>query len=195
MELWLLGAGVIVLIAITLLLVWPAPSAEMVGASVRNEEDTRMMPQGDEFEDQYTSATADLSAGGVATTLNTVQDTAAEAPLPTPYGAAGEAWSSPTIAHEGMAAMPGSTPSTPPASTPQPAQAPMNWRWSAAPPPGRWATPADRTAGTIGVGVAALLTLAGAVVGAWLYARWQSRRNAPINRLRRSLREARGQLR
>ena len=71
----------------------------------------------------------------------------------------------------------------------------MNWRWSAAPPPGRWATPADRTAGTIGVGVAALLTLAGAVVGAWLYARWQSRRNAPINRLRRSLREARGQLR
>src|SRR5207245_3811071 len=69
MELWLLGAGVIVLIAITLLLVWRAPSAEMVGASVRNEEDTRMMPQGDEFEDQYTSATADLSAGGVATTL------------------------------------------------------------------------------------------------------------------------------
>ena len=33
MELWLLGAGVIVLIAITLLLVWRAPSAEMVGAS------------------------------------------------------------------------------------------------------------------------------------------------------------------
>src|SRR5438477_187143 len=66
MELWLLGAGVIVLIAITLLLVWRAPSAEMVGASVRNEEDTRMMPQGDEFEDQYTSATADLSACGEA---------------------------------------------------------------------------------------------------------------------------------
>src|SRR3989440_4930189 len=75
MELWLLGAGVIVLIAITLLLVWRAPSAEMVGASVRNEEDTRMMPQGDRFEDQYTSATADLSAGGVATTLQSEPST------------------------------------------------------------------------------------------------------------------------
>src|SRR3989442_6088742 len=127
MEVWLLGAGVIVLIAITLLLVWPAPSAEMVGASVRNEEDTRMMPQGDEFEDQYTSATADLSAGGVATTLNTVQDTAAEAPLPTPYGAAGGAGSAPTLPHEGLAAMPGSTPSTPSPSTPPPAPTPMNW--------------------------------------------------------------------
>ncbi len=195
MEVWLLGAGVIVLIAITLLLVWPAPSAEMVGASVRNEEDTRMMPQGDEFEDQYTSATADLSAGGVATTLSTAEETATEAPLPTPYGAAGEAWSSPTIAHEGMAAMPGSATSTPPAPTTQRAQTPMNWQWSAQPPPGRWATPADRKPRMMGVGAAALLTLAGAVGGAWLYARWQSRRNAPLNRLRRKLRDARGQLR
>ena len=154
-----------------------------------------MMPQGDEFEDQYTSATADLSAGGVATTLNTAGATAAEAPLPTPYGAAGEAWSSPTIAHEGMAAMPGSAASMPPAPTAQRAQTPMSWQWSAQPPPGRWATPTKRTRGAIGLGAAALLMLAGAVVGAWLYARWQSRRNAPINRLRKSLREAGGQFR
>ena len=38
-----------------------------------------MTPQGDEFEDQYTSATADLSAGGVATAMDAMQEEA-EAP-------------------------------------------------------------------------------------------------------------------
>jgi hypothetical protein len=195
MELWLLGAGVIVLIAITLLLVWPEPSAEIAGASVRNQEDTRMMPQGDEFEDQYTSATADLSAGGVATALNTAGEAVAETPVPTAYGAAAEAWSSPTLAHEGVAATPGSAPSMPPTPIAPQAQQKMSWGWSTEPPPGRWATPAQRTPMTVGIGAAALLTLGGVVAGAWLYARWQSRRNAPLNRLRRRLHDARGQLR
>jgi hypothetical protein len=194
MELWLLGAGVIVLIAITLLLVWPEPSAEIAGASVRNQEDTRMMPQGDEFEDQYTSATADLSAGGVATALNTAGGTVAETPVPTAYGAAAEVWSSPTLAHEGVAATPGSA-SVPPTPIAPQAQQKMSWEWSTQPAPGRWATPARRTPRTVGMGAAALLTLGGVVAGAWLYARWQSRRNAPLNRLRRRLHDARGQLR
>ena len=37
----------------------------------------------------------------------------------------------------------------------------------------------------IGLGAAALLTLVGALVGAWLYARVQRERNKPLNRLRR----------
>jgi hypothetical protein len=195
MELWLLGAGAVVLVAITLWIVWPAPSNETLGAAIRGEEDTHMMPQGDEFEDQYTSATADLSAGGVATTLNTPGKTAAETPVPSAYGAAAEAWSSPTIAHEGVAAVPGSVPVAPPTPTSRQAQQKMSWEWSTEPPPGRWATRAERTLRTIGMGAAALLTLGGVVAGAWFYARWRSRRNAPINRLRRRLHDARGQLR
>src|SRR5579864_3706395 len=63
MDVLLLGAAAIVLIVLTVLIVWRAPSE-----SVRSEDTTTMMPQGDNFEDQYTSATADLSAGGVAIT-------------------------------------------------------------------------------------------------------------------------------
>src|SRR5437870_13027178 len=80
MELWLLGVGAIVLIAITLWIVWPARTPDAVGPTVSNEEVSRtrmtenvgspMAPQGDRFEDQYTSATADLSAGGVATAMH-----------------------------------------------------------------------------------------------------------------------------
>ena len=74
MELWILSAGAILLIGITLWLVWPARTADPVESTVRGEEvfnkpmtDSNrlsMPPQGDTFEDQYTSATADLSAGG-----------------------------------------------------------------------------------------------------------------------------------
>src|SRR5579864_5509648 len=63
MDVLLLGAAAIVLIVLTVLIVWRAPSE-----TVRLEDTTTMMPQGDNFEDQYTSATADLSAGGVAIT-------------------------------------------------------------------------------------------------------------------------------
>ena len=40
----------------------------------------------------------------------------------------------------------------------------------------------------IGIGAAALLTVGGAISGAWLYARWQRERNKPLNRLRRRFR-------
>jgi hypothetical protein len=172
MELWLLGAGAIVLIAITLWLVWPA--------SIRGEEDRRMIPpQGDEFEDQYTSATADLSAGGVAAALNTSDEAteASDAPSPTPYAAAGEPWSSPTMAREGGRIWP----------TPTSTQTEPRSDWSAQP----MASPRA----IISLGAAALCVILGAVLGAWVYARWQRRRNQPINRLRRTLREAQGQLR
>src|SRR5437764_8857209 len=85
MELWLLSAGAILLIGITLWLVWPARTADPVESTVRGEEvfnkpmtDSNrlsMPPQGDTFEDQYTSATADLSAGGVATAFEPMPDT------------------------------------------------------------------------------------------------------------------------
>ena len=83
MELWLLGAGAIVLIGITLWIVWPARAADAaVGTTVRGEEVSTLpmaenvrrgtTPQGDQFEDQYTSATADLSAGGVAAAVDPI---------------------------------------------------------------------------------------------------------------------------
>jgi hypothetical protein len=74
MELWLLAAGAVVLIAITIWIVWPA--------TTRSEEGTQPMepnmnkdipPQGERFEDQYTAATADLSAGGVAGAVGALQ--------------------------------------------------------------------------------------------------------------------------
>jgi hypothetical protein len=159
-----------VLIAITLWIVWPAHSGETLGAATRGEEDTHMMPQGDEFEDQYTSATADLSAGGVAAAIDAMQENEAAAPTPIAYGAAGEPWSSPTMAREGTPDF-----SAAPASLPtMPAQA--------LPPP-RTARPR-----TVGLGAAALTTLGIGAGGAWLYARWQRQRNAPLNRLRRTVR-------
>src|SRR5438874_1815051 len=95
MELWLLGGGAVVLIALTLWIVWPAEYVETIGDDFHNEEDLLMTPQGDEFEDQYTSATADLSAGGVATAIDAMQEEEAGAARPsepptnaepTPYG-------------------------------------------------------------------------------------------------------------
>src|SRR5207244_9946038 len=87
MELWLLGGGAVVLIALTLWIVWPAEYVETIGDDFHNEEDLLMTPQGDEFEDQYTSATADLSAGGVATAIDAMQEEAAAGPAePTQEG-------------------------------------------------------------------------------------------------------------
>ena len=154
---------------------------ETTGDDFRNEEDLLMTPQGDEFEDQYTSATADLSAGGVATAMDAMQEEAEAPPEPTtnaeptPYGAAGESWSSPTIAREGatdVAVTPSPQPALP---EPRPSRVLAQPR-------------------TIGIGAAVLLAIASAAFGAWLYARWQRRRNAPINRVRRGLRETQKEL-
>ena len=180
MELWLLGAGAVMLIAITLWIVWPAQSVETIGARDPDEEDMLMTPQDEQFEDRYTSATADLSAGGVAAAVESMQEenAAAEATptaTPTAYGAAGEPWSSPTMAREG--ATDASVTPSPPSSRPEP----QSSRPLAQPR-------------TIGIGAALALAIASALLGAWLYARWQRRRNAPVNRARRRLRQAQKEL-
>src|SRR5260370_29732589 len=63
MELWLLGAGAIVLIAITLWIVWPSSTAEAVGTTTVPIEEERRMTE-------YTSPPADMSNSGVATAEN-----------------------------------------------------------------------------------------------------------------------------
>ena len=75
MELWLV-VGALVLIALTVWIVWPAQQ--------RAEEQPQMSTN---FEDQYTSATADLSAGGVATAMQSgepVDPGLTGATMPTP---------------------------------------------------------------------------------------------------------------
>ena len=160
MDVLLLGAAAIVLIALTLWIVWRP------GDAVRAEEASDMLPQGDRFEDQYTSATADLSAGGVA--LTAAQDEPAPATPPlSDFQRASEPWSQPSLARESDAL----------------ALAPPDRAMLALPEPAPTVRPK-----TVGIGAAALLTLSGAIGGAWLYARWQKRRNEPLNRLRRRFR-------
>ena len=198
MELWLLGGGAVVLIAITLWIVWPAETVE----PLYQQEDLRMTPQGDEFEDQYTSATADLSAGGVATAVDAMQEEAAlegasePAPNvePTVYAAAGEPWSSPTMAREGatdvaVTAAPAAAASEPGAGSQTGPAASASGSWSVPESARSLAQPR-----TIGLGAAVVLAIASAIVGAWLYARWQRRRNEPINRARRTMRHAQKEL-
>jgi hypothetical protein len=175
MEVWLLGAGAIVLIGITLWIVWPAHAAEAVGSPLEGKEvleksmaDTNKdvpvlpLPENEKSDDQYTSATADLSAGGVAAAFESMQDEAAETPpaLTSEISASSRpAWSAPAD------------------STSQPWSTPAQFD-AASPVPSR-----------LGLGAGVLLALGGAVGGAWVYARWQHERNKPINRLRRGARE------
>lgn len=159
MDVLLLGAAAIVLIALTVWIVW-RPSE-----TVPPEETSDMLPQGDRFEDQYTSATADLSAAGVAITA--AQDEPAPTTQLSDFQHASEPWSQPSLARE----------SAPLAIGPQD-RAPL-----ALPEPARTLPPK-----TIGIGAAALLTFGGAIGGAWLYSRWQKSRNQPLNRLRRRFR-------
>ncbi len=178
MELWLLGAGALVLVGIALWIVWPAPTADPVGISVASKEVVEkpmtetaasgLPPQGDRFEDQYTSATADLSAGGVAAAVGSMQETpttpATEQTRQTP--------STPPASPAGTyGGAPYQTPANPASHTERETSSPLI--------PGR----------SMGLGAGAVLVLGGGVGGAWLYARWQRERNKPINRLRRSARE------
>lgn len=145
MELWLLGAGALLLIAITVWIVWPAQPEETIAMNPETTNPSNLPPQGDAFEDQYTSATADLSAGGVATSLQ--QETE-------PPASAGEPWSATTQSREGTGdrfQTPVATSHTYP-GTPALAQRPM-----------------------ITIGSGALMAAGGAVAGVWLYTRWQER--------------------
>jgi len=142
MDILLLGVAALVLVALTLWIVWRPASA-----TVQPQEAAPMLPQGDAFEDQYTSATAYLSAGGVA-----ISTASFETP---PQPAASDA----LIPLE---------PRRPQAALPAPR------------------LPTQRR--VLNVAAAALLTLGGAVGGAFLYSRWQKQRNKPLNWLRRRLR-------
>lgn len=193
MDLWILGLGALVLIAITVWIVWPARSADTVGSSVRLEEVQRsamtdsapmgLPPQGGRFEDQYTSATADLSAGGVATAVG---------------GPSSSLTSTPST--------PGD-PSTHSVPTKEPVEQTRGQRWPEADASSAHIGPASRAenfpyevAGQhdsggmfggkmFGLGAGSLLTIGGAIGGAFVYARWQRERNKPFNRLRRSARD------
>ena len=148
MELWLLGAGAIVLIAITLWIVWPSSTAETVGTTTVPIEEERRMTE-------YTSPTADMSNGGVAT----AEPMRAERENPShhwaPSGAGMDYSSSLPSENESHSMMPSRT---------------------------------------MGMGAGALLSIGGAIGGAWLYARWQRERNKPINRLRRGARDVASRL-
>jgi len=183
MELWLLGAGAVVLVGITLWIVWPAGTADPVGMSVGSKEVVEkpmtgtiasgMAPHGDRFEDQYTSATADLSAGGVAAALEAMQPTPATSEAVT--GAVEPTHQTPTTPPEFPAGAYAAAPFTPATSAPTFSE-----------PEADSGMPSVRT---MGLGVGVLLAVGGGVGGAWLYARWQRERNKPINRLRRSARQ------
>ncbi|HEV7663957.1 MAG TPA: hypothetical protein VGQ62_10520 [Chloroflexota bacterium] len=189
MELWLLGAGAVVLIGITLWIVWPARTSDTVETPIRGEEVSRtpmtensrpaMAPQGDRFEDQYTSATADLSAGGVATAFASEPATPSteahsvptQEPVPQTRG---QRWPEASTAGEPIG---------------QPSRA-DNFPYE---------MPAGQSRGlvqpkSIGIGAGTLLALGSAAGGAWLYARWQRERNKPINRLRRGARDVASRL-
>jgi hypothetical protein len=170
MELWLL-VGALVLIALTVWIVWtpqrPSDAEELPMADAMRPN---MTPQGDRFEDQYTAATADLSAGGVATSFETTPSYAGR-PTDLPESSRGsEPWSSPGLAREG---------------TTQPWSAQGSANVEASGQRGMMLTEPR----TIGIGAGALIAVAGGIGGAWLYARWQQERNKPINRFRRGARD------
>jgi hypothetical protein len=157
-DVWLLGAAAVVLIAITLWIVWPSSGTGRASGAAASEEANELPPQGDRFEDQYTSATADLSAGAVAATL---APRAEEADLPGPaetVQAAAPLQAAPTT---------GDAPGRSATISQQPPEAPIEL-----PRPSSTVRPR-----ALRIGAAAALTLGGAVTGALLFARWQRRQN------------------
>ncbi len=94
MDVVLLGAAAIVLIALTLWVVWRPAGAD-------EGEPLHVIPDNPEADDLFTSATADLSAGGVAVTTSALESVPR---APSDYQATGEPWSEPGLAREGIAA-------------------------------------------------------------------------------------------
>jgi hypothetical protein len=124
-------------------------------------------------ESMLTSATADLSAGGVATALNSSQPPAA--PADRPHSVPTQ---EPVVSTRG---------DTWPEADPSGERIGLASRSETYPYP---VSPAPSSRGLLepkrlGIGAGALLSLGSAIGGAWLYARWQRERNKPINRFRR----------
>jgi hypothetical protein len=130
-----------------------------------------LAPQGDRFEDQYTAATSDLSAGGVAAAggVGAVFESLEQG---APAGVERPQTPSPTTPPASAAAQP--TPVLP---------APSQY---ALPAPSRTRLLLQPRNVAVGAGAAAGL---GLLSGAWLYNRWQRERNRPINRLRRGAKD------
>jgi hypothetical protein len=184
-QLWLLAAGALALIALTVWIVWPGALADELASPepLPAEEETPMSldreppaapdlaPQGDRFEDQYTAATSDLSAGGVAAAggVGAVFESLEQG---APAGVERPQTPSPTTPPASAAAQP--TPVLP---------APPQY---ALPAPSRTRLLLQPRNVAVGAGAAAGL---GLLSGAWLYNRWQRERNRPINRLRRGAKD------
>lgn len=128
---------------------------------------------GTEFDNRFTSAAADLSAGGVATAGQTTQPPAVEAATPTP------------AAVEALEEL--DEPIRPaPQVEPERTSERTSGRTSATDfSEDRGPMPVSRG---VGVGAGAAVALAGSASGAWLLLRWRRHRNKPINRLRRHVR-------
>jgi hypothetical protein len=164
MDILLLGAAAVVLLLLTVWIVWRPDSRDTASDT---QEAAPAPPQPGEFEDEYTSATADLSAGGVAVSA-----------------AAASAADAAEVASA-------SARSIPPPTEMSIAQTVTTPAWPAEPIRRTAVDDAPRPAVTparVGLGAAGLLVLGGAVAGAWLYARLQRERNKPLNRLRRRFR-------
>lgn len=161
----ILGAAAIVLIAITLWIVWPTSNTPPSGGTVRATDGQDMMPLGDEFEDQYTSATGDLSAGGVATAL--ASETATDQPVSeAPVVTAARRAPEPAAVSRQNVSESDRTP-------------PLVDREERA--------HQERVSRSVSVAAAALVTLAGAICGGLAYSRWQRQRRRPLNRFKRAL--------
>ncbi|MBV9578200.1 MAG: hypothetical protein JO057_06375 [Chloroflexi bacterium] len=182
MDIVLLGAAAIVLLLLTIWIVWRPSSSDVKNST---QETSPMMPQGDNFEDQYTSATADLSAGGIAVTTASSEEPA-DASLGVEMPASERQVADTGAATPSIASQFSTTP-------PWPADTIATEGSATGYEPIRRA-PADDVATSpvtpkrIGIGAATLLTIGAAIGGAWLYARIQRERNKPLNRLRRRFR-------
>jgi hypothetical protein len=156
MDFWILGVGALVLIGLAVWIVWPTAAAPVVEPAKAGE-----------FEDEYTSATADLSAAGVATALRSEPGAMTLPP-----------------AEEAAAAMifegPGERLSSAPAAA-SATRAPILARSGAVD-----IVPAARSSSRVTrIATAIALTFGGAIGGAWIYSRWQQQRAKRASRLRR----------
>ena len=181
MDSWLLGALAVVLIGITLWIVWPgrasrtsegtsespeASIATMEREGMTHEGTETLPPQGDNFEDQYTSATADLSAGGVAAAVQPEFLSGATVPQDPVIATREQRWpeSDSSGEHIGLAERSENFPFSSERFESRPRVRPR----------------------MISLAAGVAVSILGAIGGAWLYARWQRERNKPMSRLRRA---------
>jgi hypothetical protein len=146
-------------------------------------------PTGDELgEDLYTSATADLSAGGVAMAREAAEEQ--------------EQMSGGTLGYASA-----STSTSTPINDPTPAQIYARedlvsqterptfvTDYAGADATDVEQSPLSRIDPTLALAGGGVVALAGGIGGAWLYSRWQQERKRPINRLRRQARDVTGVL-